>query len=327
MENRKHRPTIGRTLNMNILNNNSQESPAPVHVFILNTGRKAKFTEVNVEYGKVETQTIVVEEVNGREQAALTPDSLKDITRTIRMQQFYPCIGVRTGDLIEILDGSRRRAAAILCKVGLRVLVTDDELTVSEARHLAKDLQTSLEHNIREIGLRLMRLKESGMNQKQIAESEGMSAAKVTRALQAASVPKELVSLFPVQSELVYADYRQLAELSERLMLGEISINDVVRNISPDIEIVTADDNLPEDEIKNRIMRLITREISSLLDFGAKDKAVVTPLWEFDSKDKFARKRVKGRTFSYEFSRLPAEVQDNLDHMIAQVLKDNLKLS
>lgn len=326
MENRKHRPTIGRTLNTNILNNNTKELSELVHVFTLNTGRKAKFTEVKVDYDKVDTHTFVVEEINGREQAALTPDSLKDITRTIRLQQFYPCIGIRTGDLIEILDGSRRRAAALLCKVGLRVLVTDDELTVSEARHLAKDLQTSLEHNIREIGLRLMRLKESGMNQKQIAESEGMSAAKVTRALQAASVPKKFVSLFPVQSELAYSDYRQLAELSERLKLGDISVDEVVNNISPKIGLITADNNLSEDKVKNRIMRLITREMSSLLDSGAKDKAVVTSLWKFDSKDKFARKRVKGRTFSYEFGRLPSEVQDKLDRVIALVLKDNLKL-
>ncbi|EKB2117262.1 ParB/RepB/Spo0J family partition protein, partial [Escherichia coli] len=304
--------------------NNTEEISAPVHVFTLNTGRKAKFTEIKVDHDKVDTQTFVVEEVNGREQTALTPDSLKDITRTIHLQQFYPCIGIRTGDLIEILDGSRRRAAALLCKVGLRVLVTDDELTVSEAQHLAKDLQTSLEHNIREIGLRLVRLKEAGMNQKQIAEREGLSAAKVTRALQAASVPKDFVSLFPVQSELTYADYRQLAELSERLRLGDISIDEVVKNISPSIELITADDNLSEDEVKNSIMRLITKEMSSLLDSGVKDKAVVTLLWKFDSKDKFARKRVKGRTFSYEFGRLPLEVQDKLDRMIALVLKDNL---
>ncbi|EFX7372925.1 chromosome partitioning protein ParB, partial [Shigella sonnei] len=31
-----------------------------------------------------------------------------------------------------------------------------------------------------------------------------------------------------------------------------------------------------------------------------------------------------GRTFSYEFGRLPLEVQDKLDRMIALVLKDNL---
>ncbi|SIX97011.1 plasmid Partition par B protein [Shigella sonnei] len=98
----------------------------------------------------------------------------------------------------------------------------------------------------------------------------------------------------------------------------------VVKNISPSIELITADDNLSEDEVKNSIMRLITKEMSSLLDSGVKDKAVVTLLWKFDSKDKFARKRVKGRTFSYEFGRLPLEVQDKLDRMIALVLKDNL---
>ncbi|EPX0652092.1 ParB family protein, partial [Shigella sonnei] len=51
MENRKHRPTIGRTLNTNILNN-TEEISAPVHVFTLNTGRKAKFTEIKVDHDK-----------------------------------------------------------------------------------------------------------------------------------------------------------------------------------------------------------------------------------------------------------------------------------
>ncbi|EOM7649443.1 ParB family protein, partial [Shigella sonnei] len=78
-----------------------------------------------------------------------------------------------------------------------------------------------------------------------------------------------------------------LAELSERLRLGDISIDEVVKNISPSIELITADDNLSEDEVKNSIMRLITKEMSSLLDSGVKDKAVVTLLWKFDSKDKF----------------------------------------
>ncbi|MDD0385792.1 ParB family protein, partial [Shigella sonnei] len=83
------------------------------------------------------------------------------------------------------------------------------------------------------------------------------------------------------QTELTYADYRQLAELSERLRLGDICIDEVVKNISPSIELITADDNLSEDEVKNSIMRLITKEMSSLLDSGVKDKAVVTLLWKF----------------------------------------------
>lgn len=82
------------------------------------------------------------------------------------------------------MDGSRRRASAILENVGLRVLVTDREISVQEAQNLAKDVQTALQHSIREIGLRLMRMKNDGMSQKDIAAKEGLSQAKVTRALQ-----------------------------------------------------------------------------------------------------------------------------------------------
>lgn len=61
-------------------------------------------------------------------------------------------------------------------------MVTEEHLSADEARQLAKDIQTAKEHNLREIGLRLIALKESGFNQKEIAELEGLSQAKVTGA-------------------------------------------------------------------------------------------------------------------------------------------------
>ena len=81
----------------------------------------------------------------------------------------------------------------ILENVGLRVLVTDQEISVQEAQNLAKDVQTALqaEHSRNKV-LRLMRMKNDGMSQKDIAAKEGLSQAKVTRALQAASAPEEL---------------------------------------------------------------------------------------------------------------------------------------
>ncbi|VFS25034.1 Uncharacterised protein [Serratia liquefaciens] len=54
-------------------------------------------------------------------------------------------------------------------------MVTEEHLSADEARQLAKDIQTAKEHNLREIGLRLIALKESGFNQKEIAELEGLS--------------------------------------------------------------------------------------------------------------------------------------------------------
>ncbi|EGT5746653.1 chromosome partitioning protein ParB, partial [Cronobacter dublinensis subsp. dublinensis] len=47
-------------------------------------------------------------------------------------------------------------------------------------------------------------------------------------------------------------------------------------------------------------------------------------LWRFPDKDRFARKRTKGRLFSYEFNRLSREVQDELDRAIENVLKKHL---
>lgn len=61
--------------------------------------------------------------------------------------------------------------------------------------------------------------------------------------------------------------------------------------------------------------------IPSFLDTNTKNKAVVTPLVEFNSKGMFARKKVKGRNFSYEFGRLSKDVQTELDEAIQSVLE------
>ena len=55
-----------------------------------------------------------------------------------------------------------------------------------------------------------------------------------------------------------------------------------------------------------------------------KDKAVVTNLWSFQDKDRFARKRSKGRMFVYEFNRLSKELQDEIDEAVANVLQKHL---
>jgi ParB family chromosome partitioning protein len=253
---------------------------------------------------------------------------VKDIIRTIKFQQYFPCIGVKDGndaEGIEILDGSRRRAAAIFAHTPLDVMVTSEPLSADEARQLAKDIQTAKEHNLREVGLRLLSLKEAGLSQKEIAEQEGMSQSKVTRAMQAASVPNELVSLFPVQSELSLSDYRSLLELSETFNDKGIEFSQLIESITGKLDSIIANDSYAEDEKKSAILRLITQSSVSLIAAPAKDKSVVSHLWSFEDKDRFARKRVKGRNLSYEFNRLSREIQQDLDQAIEDVLKRHLK--
>ncbi|MCT4707687.1 ParB/RepB/Spo0J family partition protein [Enterobacteriaceae bacterium H16N7] len=323
MMSKEPRKTIGRQLNSqaSIVEGTDVERS---QIFTLKNGRKVTFKFIRVPSSEVEATTFVNQETNGRDQLALTKESLKSIIKTIKFQQFFACIGVQKGERIEILDGSRRRASAIIVHTGLDVMVTNEHLSAEEARQLAKDIQTAKEHNLREIGLRLLGLKESGLNQKDIAETEGMSQAKVTRAMQAAAVPQELILLFPVQSELSFSDYKSLLEISENLSIKDISSQQLVESLSEELDVIISDDHNPDDEQKARILKLISKASHTLISKPPKDRSVVSSLWSFDEKDKFARKRIKGRTLTYEFNRMPKELQDELDKAIAEVLNRNL---
>ena len=203
-------------------------------------------------------------------------------------------------------------------------MVTQAAITAEEARQLANDIQTAKEHNIREIGLQLLNLKQSGMSQKEIADTRGLSQAKVTRALQAASVPQEYVSLFPVQSELSFADFKSLLSVHELITEKGIDHLDLVLNIHDEVENLIQDNILPEDDLKNQIMQVIRAEAADLVKMPKKEKAVVSHLWSFADKDRFARKKNKGRMFSYEFNRLSKELQDELDSAIEHILNKHL---
>jgi len=319
----KIRNTIGRTFNSPVLNNDDVPEKFR-QTFTLSSGKKALFTRITIAAAEVEAQTYVVQEINGRDQSALTPESLRDITRTMVLQQFFPAIGVRKEDKIEILDGSRRRASALLCNCGLDILVTDHPVTAAEARKLAKDIQTAREHNIREVGMRLQALKNSGLSQKEIAETENLSQATVTRALQAASVSSDLLVVFPVQSVLSYADYKSLLLTEEILKNKDVEVSDLIVSLSDVIANIVDDTTLADDEVKNKILTELKKEAQVMGQIASKDKPVATSLWQFDDKNRFARKKTKGRAFSYEFNRLSPELQEELDKTIASILKTHL---
>ena len=106
MSNEK-RKTIGRQLNTQASMLEMADTGRS-QVFTLKTGRKVTFRFVRVPASEVESKTFVNQENNGRDQLALTRESLKSIIQTIKFQQFFPCIGIQQGERIEILDGFER---------------------------------------------------------------------------------------------------------------------------------------------------------------------------------------------------------------------------
>ena len=318
--NKKRKP-IGRRLDRSIKIDHGPETPS--YRYTLSSGREALFGFAHIPAEDVEAMTYVNQLTNGREQSVLTQASVHEISKTIVHQQFFPAIGRRDQDQkIELLDGSRRRAAAIYSGIGLDVLVTHEHLTAGEARHLAQSIQTAREHHLREVGLRLKLLLEHGdLNQNELAEAEGLSPSKVTRALQAASVPSDLISIFPVVSELTYPDYRLLNEISDQL--GDdptrqstiSSLHDFVEHLDPD---------LPADQAKSTILTQLKTYFSPPSSSKDTERAKVERLWKFADRNRYARIRRKGRSVHYEFSRLSSQLQDDLDEAIRSVLNKHL---
>ncbi|MCL1127771.1 ParB family protein [Shewanella surugensis] len=323
------RATIGRTLqgfssNKHIDKNTNTRK----QVFTLISGKKVEFTLENIPYEKLESTLFVDMENNGRDQSALTEASLKPITDTIITHQYFPAIGRKVGDKIEILDGSRRLGAAKIARVGLDVLVPDEDIEAPDARHLTKTIQTAKEHSLRELGLWLIVEKnKKGLDQKQLAKKEGMSAAKVSRAIQCASVPSEMLSAFPIQSDLTYPDFKNLLDMSSFIDKENLELSVLSDKVKDDIKEA---DEVNKDDIKdyiiacyNKTFRILKKEHDDKLGGAGPKDVVIEKLWEFEGKNSFARKKTKKRGFSYEFGHIPRELQKKLDEAIKKTLEDN----
>ncbi|HCG7141894.1 ParB/RepB/Spo0J family partition protein [Vibrio parahaemolyticus] len=297
------------------------ESVGQSVVWQLASGDTATFNEVTLSYEQVRDETLVTFDVNGRDQSLLTAESLSDLN-SLEFQQFYPAVGREIEGKIDVLDGSRRRAWFLLQEGRVktfRILVTQDEISVSDAKALAKQLQTAKEHNLREIGQQCIAIKSANaeITQAEIAKQVGLSQAGVSKAMKAASIDEKLVKLFPVVNALSHPDYALLDKVMKTCEDNK-QIASFVEKIEKSIVNIQAEYSLADQ--KDAIVSAIKAELKVAEAKNATNKAEVTPLAQFDSKGMFARKRVKGRNFSYEFGRLSKEIQKELDEAIQAVL-------
>lgn len=318
---KKEMVKLGRQLGNSSFSKMMSESDSE-RVFTLKSGAQARFVLTKFLHDDIEAQTFVDAAVNGRDQAFLTRESVSDISRTIRLQQFFPAIGREVDGRTEILDGSRRRAACLYNGTAFEVLVTRDALSLSDARQLAADIQTAREHTLRELGKRLKLMYPADMNQSDIAAAEGLSAAKVTRAFQAAAVPEEIIAVFPSVSELSISDYQILLEVTERARTRGISTEELTGHVRARIE-SDAHYDRGDPTYKAKIISYFRAGSAEPKKGSAGKKVVTEKLAEFADKKHFARKKTDSdkRMVTYEFSRLSAACQAELDAAVRSVIE------
>lgn len=291
-------------------------------VWELKSGAKATFTSVLLTRKQVEEETFVSFEVNGRDQELLTDESLKSLS-SMANQQFYPAIGRKINGKLEILDGSRRRATFLRTEsIELfKVLLTDDDVSVGDAKALAKDLQTAEAHNLYEIGQRCLILKDQDekVTQKEMAEQLGISQSSISRAIKAANIDKELIIFFPNANNLTRKDYELLEKVTHQFAGMPSAMSDFIIDVTNEHN--QSNFELSVDEQHDELIKLITSKLADQKKAVKKDTGrKVLPIAEFTESGVFARKVKKNRFFGYEFGRIPNDVQDKLDSAIKAII-------
>lgn len=293
------------------------------------SGASATFSELTLSYEQVRDDTFVTFDVNGRDQSMLTPESLTDLD-SLSHQQYYPAVGREINGKIDVLDGSRRRAWFLLQQGKVptfRLLVTKESISLTDAKGLAKQLQSAKEHNQREIGLQCQRLMDAeNLTQLEVAQIMGISRPAVGRALRTAHVDPRLIQLFPIVNDLSHTDYavldKVMAHFKTQPDQALSSFIEIIQDLVVNAQAEPAYASVKEQtiELLKSQLKLAEKKISK-----SNTDTIIHHLATFQSKGMYARKKVRGRNFSYEFGRLSNSIQEELDVAIKAVLSKHNK--
>lgn len=199
-------------------------------------GRDVRFTLETIPGDKIETGSKVWGN-NERDQTLLTEDALDDLIPSFLVSgQQNPAFGRKVADVIEIADGSRRRMTAMLTACDFRILVGElDDEQMDSLSKLGNDYRPTSAY---ERGHRYVKRlnNEFGGNLSALSEAENISRKVISRCMNTAKLPKELIALFCHPGELsarageelskVFANHEadllaRVKELSQRKAAGE----------------------------------------------------------------------------------------------------------
>jgi len=214
-------PSSASAVSVNAVLQQSSQRPkkslggAKPNLWTLVSGRKISFTEITVPAEDVETLTYV-NELNRRIQEEV---STRSLAGSIKRQQYQSCIAQLIDGRYLILDGSRRRQAAIEANRPLRVLFCVEELTLPEVKGLSKESQSSEEHSLRDNGKHfeyLLKHPDFPMTVEQVLEEEGINKSFYDRCVRAWAVPSELIALFETPTDLGDESFRKLTRVAKK---------------------------------------------------------------------------------------------------------------
>ncbi|MUJ20348.1 ParB/RepB/Spo0J family partition protein [Aliivibrio fischeri] len=293
--------------------------------FTLKNGRQVNFVKRffnNAE--EIETLT-QVHEANGRNQDLLLVDeSLTELVETMKHGQLYEAIGVERDGICFILDGSRRRTAAILAKSSFVAYVTLDELTQSEAQYISDISKLSKPLTLIEKGqyYHSVKVREGFESDLELAEYLSVSPALISRSLKCYSFPSELSLAFPLPAGLTSNNWKDIIPLINKYEKTFPLTEDNGKIISENLERVTAElQKATQNNIAIENLKLL---VNDLTNKKKKDKPESVVLFS-EKKDRHTVEIVKKvnsqRKSTFLLSGVPVSKQKLIEKAIKEIME------
>lgn len=222
--------------------------------------------------GEKTGQATMVYAGNERDQELLTESALADLIPTFKEAgQQFPAIGRMVNGIVEVADGSRRRATAIFTKQPFKILI--GELSNDDMAWLTKlgnDYQPTSAYERGKRYARLLKY-EYDNNISALAKAEGVDRKIITRNIKVATLPVEILKAFPAPHDLSAKGGEALAVLykdnNDELMLAAM---DIIEKRSKG-EIIDGDETL--NKLKSSIKKP-EKTKETIKEFGSGVKAV-----------------------------------------------------
>ena len=290
--------------------------------FVLKSGREVFFDLIELNGSDEIKKKTKPHDVNGRESDNLTAFSVSDITPTIKKTQLYDAYGIYSEDgVIEVLDGTRRRFAAILTNAKFRIYVAEEKISLMDAQYISDLAKLAKPLSAREDGIRFKKLmmQENIKTQKALSLAIGVSESKITRCINAAEVSKELLSLYPDQNSLNVRTYIMLRKIEKEIEQMDYAIRKFVEACK---SIITKEgiDSLFADEQIELISTVIKREFNKVKN-DKSEKTQTTSIKEFN-KNQYVKRKQKGDLISFEFKRISNSQMKEVEDFILKFFQD-----
>lgn len=284
-----------------------------------------KARHVVIPANEVEEKT-TVHHLNTRHQDSLTLDAVRDIYDEVKSegikQEGVAYFNKQTGKY-ELFDASRRRYCAIHTGQSLPLWVID-ELPATEDVVAYIDLTQKVKRfSWREVGMRYIKFaQENGIDvndMERIGAEFAISKETVRKKVSAALLDGHLIEAFPDCQGVPSSFYPKLAKIERTLKAQKVEVRTFVENAKASFHTDATD----VEDIQRQLLEHLEANIEAIVKTN-KSESVTKELAEFDDRFKYARLKTSanGRKTTFEFSRLPKEIMDDIEAYVREKLAE-----